>query len=176
MNAPASEAQPRRGACAGFTYIEVLIAGGLLTVVLLALCGVFLTGYAGVTSSGKSSVGVSAARQMMEAIRLLPFANVGNLNGLDTDNVATLPASGAEREIARRWRYVLAGDGVGWTFTAAERTRWTNLTLGEGPPISAKGTVTVTARSATMWEVTVSVNVPGRFRPVALKTYVARLS
>ncbi len=173
---PTSPPAARRDAAGGFTYIEVLVAGGLLTVVLLALCAVFLTGYAGVTSSGKTSVSVSAARQMLEAIRLLPFTNVGNLNGFDTDNVATLPASGVEREIARRWRYVLAGDGVGWTFSAAEKTRWANLAMGEGPPISGKGTVTVTARTATLWEITVSVNVPGRFTPLALKTYVARLS
>jgi Tfp pilus assembly protein PilV len=173
MSAPP---KPRRASgSAGFTYIEVLVAGALLSVVLLGLCAVFLTGYSGVTSSGRATVGVAAARQMIEAVRLLPFASVGNLNGFDTDNAASQPASGPEREIARRWRYALAGEGVGWTFTTAEKTRWTNLLLGEGP-LRGKGTVTVTPRSGTLWEITVSVNIPGRFKPVAFKTYLARMS
>lgn len=159
----------------GFTYIEVLVAGALLSVVLLALCAVFLTGYAGVTSSGRATVGVAAARQMIEAIRLLPFANVGNLDGFDTDNAATQPASGPEREIARRWRYALAGEGVGWTFTTAEKARWTTLLLGEGP-LRGKGTISVSAHSGTLWEVSITVNVPGRFKPVLLRTYLTRVS
>lgn len=159
----------------GFTYVEVLVAGALMSVVMLALCAVFLTGYAGVSSSGKLTVGVAAARQMVESVRLLPFASVTNLNGFDTDNPASQPASDPEREIARRWRYALAGDGVGWTFTNAEKARWTNITLGEGP-LGGKGTITLSPRSATLWEVSISVNVPGRFRPIAIKTYVARMS
>lgn len=159
----------------GFTYIEVLVAGALLSVVLLALCAVFLTGYSGVTSSGRATVGVAAARQMIEAVRLLPFASVANLNGFDTDNAASQPASGPEREIARRWRFALAGEGVGWTFTTTEKDRWTALLLGEGP-MRGKGTVTVAARTTTLWEITVSVRVPGRFKPVAIKTYLARTS
>src|SRR6185436_3739108 len=106
------------------------------------LCAVFLTGYAGVTSSGRATVGVSAARQMIEAVRLLPFTNVGNLNGFDTDDAASQPASGPERELARRWRWALAGEGVGWTFTTTEKDRWTNMFLGEGP-LRGKGTITV---------------------------------
>ena len=158
----------------GFTYIEVLVAGALLAVVLLALSAVFVLGYAGVNTSGRTTVGVAAARQMLEDIRLLPFTNVNNLNGFDTDNPSSMPAGGPEREFARRWRYVLAGAGVGWVFTDAEQERWTTLALGEGP-LGGRGTVTVTARSATLSEVTVSVQVPGKFRTIALRTFVARL-
>ena len=159
----------------GFTYIEVLIAFALLAGAMLALCGVSAAGYRNLTASGRTTIGLSAARQMAEDLSSLPFANVANLGGFDTDDPGTLPASDPEREIARRWRYVLSGEGVGWNFTATERARWTTLSLGEGV-VGGSGSVVVVARSATLSEVRLSVAIPGRWKPVELTTFVASLA
>ena len=60
---------PPRSGESGFTYIELLIASTLLVVSLLALCGLFITGHSSVTSAGKTTMGLSAARQVMEEIK-----------------------------------------------------------------------------------------------------------
>ena len=51
---------------AGFTYIELLVAVALLLACLLTLAGMFVAGTSSVHSSGKLTMGVSAARQMLE--------------------------------------------------------------------------------------------------------------
>lgn len=159
---------------AGFTYVEVLIAGTLLALALFGMCGMFVTGLANVTGSGRATMGLSAARQVMEDLRRLPFDNLINLDGFDTDDPATLPGDDPELEVARRWRYALAGEGVGWTFSDGEVSRWTDL-AAQGDPLGANGTIEVVSQSATLTEVTLSISVPGRWRPVRISTVITRL-
>ena len=157
---------------AGFTYVELLIASTLLAVSILALAGMFVTGYATVNSAGATTMGLSSARQVLEEVRRLPYDNLINLNGFETDDSTTLPSNGPELEVARRWRYALAGDGVGWTFTAAESARWPTLN-DQGQDLDASGTIRVEQQTATLTKITVTVSVPGKWRPIQLSTLIA---
>jgi Tfp pilus assembly protein PilV len=171
IGAPAGATNTREG---GFTYLEVLIAATLLAVSLLAMCSVFVAAFANVASSGRSTIANAAAHQVLEDIRALPFDNIAALDNFDTDNATSQPASDPEREIARKWRYTLAGDGTGWSFTSAEATRWTTP-AGSGGQVRGIGTIDVTAQSTNLTMVTITVNVPGRWRPIVVSTLVARL-
>jgi Tfp pilus assembly protein PilV len=175
ITASQTGAAARMRSSGGFTYVEVLIAFALLAVAMLALCATSLNGYKNLSSAGRTTIGLSAARQLAEDVEVLPFANLANLNGFDTDNSATQPTSDPEREIARRWRYVLAGSGVGWTFTSTETARWTTMNLGQGS-VGGHGTIVVVAKTAKLSEVRVSVSIPGRFKPVNLTTFVASMA
>jgi Tfp pilus assembly protein PilV len=170
MNVRNTRGSPRTSE-AGFTYVEVLIAGVLLAFALFSMCGMFLAGYANVNTAGRTTMGLSAARQLMEDVRQLPFASLPNLNGFDTDDPGTLPEDDPEREVARRWRYALAGEGVGWDFTDDEIERWPDL-ADQGDPLGAAGTVTVTPRSGTLTEVSLTISVPGRWRDVRISTLI----
>ena len=117
-------------------------------------------------------MGLSAARQVIEDMKRLPFDNIVNLDGFDTENPGTLPTNDPEREIARRWRYALAGEGVGWTFTADEKNRWPSL-VGYGDFLGGSGRIDTASISATITEITVSVSVPGRWRPMQVATRIA---
>jgi len=156
---------------AGFTYIEVLIAGVLLAFALFTMCGMFVAGYSNVNTAGKTTMGLAAARQLMEDARQLPFDVLVNLDGFDTDDPDTLPEDDPEREVARRWRYALAGEGVGWSFAAEEIERWPDL-ADQGDPLGAVGAITVTPRSATLTEVSLTISVPGRWRDVRMSTLI----
>jgi hypothetical protein len=164
----------RAGSEDGSSYIEVLVASALLGVSLLTMCSMFVLGYANVSTAGKTTMGVSASRQLMEDLRLLPFDQLVNLDGFDTDDPGTLPASDPELEVARRWRYALAGDGVGWSFTPEEIARWTDLSA-QGDPLGATGRITVTPRSGTLTQIDLVVSIPGRPRPVQLSSLMARM-
>jgi len=159
---------------AGFSYVELLIASSLLVISILALAGMFVTGYSNVNSAGTTTMGLSSARQLLEDVRRLPYDNLINLHGFDTDDPSTLPADGPELEVARRWRYTLAGEGVGWTFTTAEHTRWPTLvSLGEEQ--DASGSIEVVQQTATLTRITVTVSVPGKWRPIQISTLIADL-
>lgn len=160
--------------CAGFTYLELLVASSLLIVSFLALAGMFVTGYSQVDGAGNTTMGLSAARQIMEDVRRVPYDDLVNLDGFDSEDPSTLPDDGPEREAARRWRYALAGEGVGWTFTDEEKVRWPTL-ADQGQSLSASGTIEVVPLSATTTRITVSVSVPGRWRPIEVATIVANL-
>jgi type II secretory pathway pseudopilin PulG len=159
----------------GFTYIELLVATALLFVSLLVLAGMFLTGYSKVGGAGNTTMGLAAVRQILEDARRLPYDSLVNLDGFDTDDPATLPASGPERDVARRWRYALAGEGVGWTFTSDEQARWPTL-ADQGADLAATGRIEAVATSATITEITVTVSVPGRWRPIRVATLIADLT
>lgn len=165
------DSRDRRGGEAGFTYVEVLIAAVLLAFALFSMCGMFVAGYANVNEAGRTTMGLSAARQLMEDIRLLSPESLANLDGFDTDDAGTLPTDDPEREVARRWRYALAGAGVGWTFSADEIARWPDL-ADQGDPLGAAGSLEVAARSATLTEVTLTISVPGRWRDIRISTLV----
>jgi hypothetical protein len=134
----------------------------------------FPMGYLAITEAGKMTMTLTATRQILEDVRALPFTDLTNLNGFDTTNAATLPANAAEREIARRWRYALAGEGDGFTFSTDEKTRWSSLSMGEGN-FGARGRIAVTVQSPTLRLITVTVAVPNRWREVQIATLITRM-
>src|SRR5213076_2075640 len=77
----------------GFTLAEVMIASMVLTIGLLAVVGMFPVGYGQVADAGRMTLAVTGARQILEDVGALPFANLSNLNGFDTTN----PDSSRER-------------------------------------------------------------------------------
>lgn len=158
----------------GFTLIEILIGITILAVGLLGIAGMFSTAYVDISAGGKTTMAVTAARQIIEDMRLLPFDNLVNVNGVDTNTVASQPAGQPERAMARKWRYLVAGSGVGWNFTAAEMAQWSSLYTG-GANFGGQATVAVTSPSPTLRQVTVSVPVPGRGVTVSLSTLISRL-
>lgn len=160
---------------AGFTLIEVLISAAVLAVALLAIAAMFPTGYTNITEAGKMTMAVTAGRQILEDISALPFDNINSLNTFDTLNPGSLPPGEPERTIARRWRYALAGEGDGFTFTATEKAAWSTLSTGGGVSLNGRGQVSVAALSATLNQVTVTITFPGRSRGVQLVTNITRL-
>ena len=158
---------------AGFTYLEVLVGGTLLLIGLLAVAGMFVTGYANVNGAGNTTMGLSAARQVLEDVRRLPYDNLVNLDGFDTEDPGTLPASDPEREVARRWRYAVAGEGVGWSFTDEEKARWPDLAL-QGDELGGVGTIDVTQQTASLTAIDIEVSVPGHWRTIQLSTLISR--
>jgi hypothetical protein len=119
-------------------------------------------------------MGMAGTRQLLEDMRRLPYANLVNLDGFDTDDPNTQPADDPEREVARRWRFAMAGEGVGWSFTAEEKTRWTDLDV-QGDELDGVGRLAVTQQTATMTEVDVTVSVPGAWRDIRVTTLMADL-
>jgi prepilin-type N-terminal cleavage/methylation domain-containing protein len=166
----------------GFTLIEVLIGVTILVVGILGVATMFGTGYSNVGQGARLTMAVTAARQMLEDVRTIPFGNLVNLNGpagtgFDTDLVGTQPAADPARSIARKWRYALAGAGTGWNFTTAEKANWQNLGVGS-VPFGAGGLIVVTSPSATMRQIAITVRVPGRGNTVQLMqltTLISRL-
>ncbi len=159
----------------GFTLIEMLIGLTVLSVGLLGIAGMFSTAYTDVSAGGKTTMALTAAREIVEDMRLLPFDNLVNLNGFGTNNVASQPAGGPERAMGRKWRYALAGDGTGWNFTSAEMQQWSMLTTGGSVVFGGNAVVQVNSPSPTLRQVTVTVPVPGRAVNVSLTTLISRL-
>ena len=159
----------------GFTLIEVLIGITILVVGVLGVAGMFGSGYGNVGEGARLTMAVTAARQMLEDVRTVPFGNLGNLNGFDTTLPGTQPAGGPERAIARKWRYALAGEGAGWGFTAAEKGQWQNLGVG-GVPFGARGQIAVTSPSATMRLITITIPRPETTRRGAVVQLAMLLS
>ena len=158
----------------GLTLIEIVIGMAVLALGLLGIAGMVGTGYVNANAGGKTTMALTAARQVVEDMRALPFANLINLNGFDTTNPGTQPVNDPEREIARKWRYSLAGDGVGWNFTTAEMARWTILSTG-GTVFAGSGQIAVVNQTATLRLVTVTVPIPGRAVNVQLATLISRM-
>jgi prepilin-type N-terminal cleavage/methylation domain-containing protein len=162
----------------GFSLIELLIGMSIMAVALLSIAAMFSTGYTDVHAGGRTTMGTSAARQMIEDIQTLPFDRLVNLNGVNTASAGTLPASNPERDLVRKWRYALAGEGTGWNYTTAEKAMWSILTSG-GIPMGANGQIAVVQTSPTLRRITVTVQLPGRTAgvliPVQLTTLISRL-
>lgn len=168
----------------GFTLIELLIGMTILTFGLLGIATMFPMGYFVVSDAGKMTMTLTGTRQILEDVRSVPFANLANLNGFDTNNSATLPAANPERDIARRWRYALAGEGNGFTYTAAEKSAWTRLTTTVGSPNSntsmtsgfgARGVISVVAQTPTLSRISITITIPGRTKTVNIATLVSRM-
>jgi prepilin-type N-terminal cleavage/methylation domain-containing protein len=164
-----------RAGARGFSLIEILIGLTILSVGLLGIAGMFSTAYVDVSAGGKTTMAVTAAREIVEDMRLLPFDNLVNLNGFDTNSVASQPAGGPERAMARKWRYALAGDGTGWNFTSTEMQQWSMLATGGSVVFGGNAVLQVNSPSPTLRQVTVSVPVPGRAVTVSLSTLISRL-
>ena len=168
----------RRG---GFTLVELVIGMSLLAFGLLGIATMFSTGYADIASGGKSTMAVSAARQAIEDLRLIPFQNLANLTGLNisTGSSASQPANDPERSMVRKFRYAVAGPGVAadnWNFTNAEINQWSMLSIMSGATFGGTGQIAVAqSGSATLLQVTVTVTAPGRAKAVQLVTLVSRL-
>jgi prepilin-type N-terminal cleavage/methylation domain-containing protein len=156
----------------GFTLVEVLVASMILVVALLTLASMFPMGYRQITDAGRMTVAVSGARHILEDVGDIPFNNISNINGVDTASNAGVIAGlgGTEAALARRWRYMLAGSGNGFTFTGAETTAW-----GTVQPFGGRAVVTVANTSATLRTVTVTVTVPGLPAGVTLGTVIVRM-
>ena len=165
----------------GFTLAEVMIASMVLMIGLLAVAGMFPVGYGQVADAGRLTLAVTGARQILEDVGALPFANLVNLSGFDTTNPATLPANDPELAIARRWRYMLAGSGSGFSFTTAETTAWGTVT-----PFGGRAQVqirqvdnagNVCPAAATTCRAVVTITMPGQPAPttVTLSTILVRM-
>src|SRR5207245_9593216 len=130
----------------GFTLVEVLVASMILVVALLTLASMFPMGYRQITDAGRMTVAVSGARHILEDVGDIPFNNISNINGVDTASNTGVIAGlgGTEAALARRWRYMLAGSGNGFTFTRAATTAW-----GTPQPFGGRPVVTVAYTSAT---------------------------
>jgi prepilin-type N-terminal cleavage/methylation domain-containing protein len=163
---------PPLGDRRGFTLVEVLVAAMILIVALLTLASMFPVGYRQITDAGRMTMAVSGARHILEDVGDVPFANISNLNGVDTGSNSGVIAGlgGTEAAIARRWRYMLAGPGDGFTFSSAETTAW-----GTVQPFAGRAVVTVANSSATLRQVTVTVTVPGLPGNVTLSTVIVRM-
>jgi len=161
------------GSARGVGLLELMLGMVVLVVALLGFIGMFSSGYSNVAESGSMTMGFSAAQQLLEDVRAVPFANLPNLHNFRTDNAGSQPAGNPEREIARKWRYALAGDGSGWGFTQAEKQRWTVIATGERI-FGGTGQITVTDTTPLLRTVTVTVTMPGRAAPIRLDTVVSR--
>jgi len=163
----------RGGRDGGFSLIELLIGMSIMAVALLSIATMFSTGYTDVAAGGKVTMATAAARQMIEDIQTLPFANLPNLNNKGTNAPGDLPAANPERALVRKFRYALAGDDAAWGFTVAEKGMWYTLTVS-GVPLGGTGRITVADQSPTLRLVTVTVTVAGR-PDVQLSTLISRL-
>lgn len=159
---------------AGFTVVELLIVGSVLAVGLLGMVTLFATGYTNMNDAGKLTMAVSAAQQMMEEMRSIPYDNLPNLDGLDTANPATLPPAEPERELARQWRHALAGEAVGFALSPEERAAWGILATGTAH-FGGRGRINVVDQTPTRRLVTVTVTIPGQGRTVQVATLITRL-
>lgn len=170
----------------GYTLVEILIAAAILAVALLAIANMFPTGYTNVTEAGRRTMSLTAAKQILEDTRSLPFDNVTALNGFDSTNPATIPAANPERDMARRWKYTLAGEqvGDGFGFIQSERDSW--ATLSTAVPLGGSARVSVVAVcptapcppnpvSGTLQAVIVTITFPARAGSMQLATLVTRM-
>jgi len=171
----------------GFTLVELLIASTLMAISLLSIGGLLVLVHANVAKSGRTTEGLAAARELLEDIQTIDFDDLDNLDGFDTDDVTSLPDDGVEREIARKWRYKLAQDGVGWTFTDAEKLRWAAAAHGahgsggsggglvaRETPKGGRGQIDVTDQGA-LKRITIQVELPGLLGSIELSTLVSRV-
>lgn len=167
----------RFGGPKGLTLIEIMLGMSILAVGLLAIAGMFSTAYTDVSAGGKTTMAVTAARQIIEDMRSLPFDSLAPLNSFDTGDFRTQPTTtGPELAMARKWRYLVAGPGTGWNFTSGETAAWSTLNTG-GATFggSAQVAVAIAGPGGILRQVTVTVTVPGRGTNVSLTTLITRL-
>ena len=165
----------------GFTLVEVLVAAMILTVALLTLATMFPTGYKQIADAGRLTLATNGANHVLEDLGSVPFTSVRNLDNFDSNSSGSLPAADPELAIARRWRYMLAGSGSGFSFTTAETTAWGAVT-----PFGGRAQVqirqvdnagNVCPAAATTCRAVVTITMPGQPAPttVTLSTILVRM-
>jgi Tfp pilus assembly protein PilV len=178
----ARQERGRRVGGRGFTLIEILIGVTLLVLGILGVATMFGTGYNNLGEGARMTMAVTAARQVLEDVRTLPFDRLPDLNNFTTDNAGSVPPADASLDpgramaisIARKWRYALAGDtGTGWNFTSAEKTKWRSLGVGTAI-FGATGRIQVADQTPTLRSISVTVGVPGGRWSVQLATLMSR--
>jgi hypothetical protein len=157
--------------------VEVGIAVMVVVVAVVMTASMFPTGHQQVEDATRTTSAVAAGRQILEDIGGLPFDSVRSLDGFDTANVATVPARNPELAVARRWRYMLAGPGGGFSFTTAEMAQYGAVT-----PLGGAATIRVSSPpngscspAGSRCQATVTVSVPGLANSVQLTTIVVRM-
>jgi type II secretory pathway pseudopilin PulG len=161
----------------GFTVVEVVIAVMVLLIAVVITASMFPTGHQQAVDAARTTSAVAAGRQILEDIGGLPFDSVRSLDGFDTSNSATAPARDPEAAAARRWRYMLAGAGGGFSFTTSELAQYGAVTpLGGAATIRVSSPPTGTCSAGgSRCQATVTVSVPGLATPVQLTTIVVRM-
>lgn len=162
---------------AAFTVVEVVIAIMVLLVAVVVTASMFPTGHQQLADAARTTAAVAAGRQILEDIGGLPFDSVRSLDGFDTANAASVPASNPELAVARRWRYMIGGPGGGFDFTTAEMAQFGAVT-----PLGGAATLRVSSppsgscsRAGSRCQATVTVSVPGLATSVQLTTIVVRM-
>ena len=162
---------------AAFTVVEVVIAAMVLLVAVVITASMFPTGHQQSVDAARTTAAVAAGRQILEDIGGLPFDSVRSLDRFDTSNSATAPGRDPEAAAARRWRYMIAGAGGGFSFTAAEIAQY-----GAATPLGGAASIRVSSppagtcsASGTRCQATVTLSVPGLPTPVQLTTIVVRM-
>ena len=89
----------------GFSLVEVLIAAAILGVVLLAIAGLFSTGYSNVGAAGRRTKALELAKQKMEQLRdgSFPPSTVGSpeiVEGIYNRSWTVDPIAGAPSQVA----------------------------------------------------------------------------
>ena len=163
--------------CAAFTVVEVAIAIMVLLVAVVVTASMFPTGHQQLADAARTTAAVAAGRQILEDIGGLPFDSVRRLDGFDTANAASSPASNPELAVARRWRYMIGGPGGGFDFTTAEMAQFGAVT-----PLGGAATLRVSSPpsgscspAGSRCQATVTVSVPGLATNVQLTTIVVRM-
>jgi type II secretory pathway pseudopilin PulG len=161
---------------AAFTIVEVVIAVMVLLLALVVTASMFPTGHQQLADAARTTSAVAAGRQILEDIGGLPFDSVRSLDGFDTANAATIPAANPELAVTRRWRYLIAGPGGGFSFTPAERAHY-----GAVAPLGGAASIRVSSPpggkcspAGSRCQATVTVSVPGLANSVQLTTIVVR--
>jgi hypothetical protein len=162
---------------AAFTVVEVVIAVMVLFIAVILTASMFPTGHQQLADAARTTSAVAAGRQILEDIGGLPFDSVRRLDGFDTTNAASVPPANPELAAARRWRYLIAGPGDGFSFTPAEIAQY-----GGVPPLGAAASIRVSSPpggtcspAGSRCQATVTVLVPGLASSVQLTTIVVRL-
>jgi len=162
---------------AAFTVVEVAIAIMVLLVAVVVTASMFPTGHQQLADAARTTAAVAAGRQILEDIGGLPFDSVRRLDGFDTANAASIPASNPELAVARRWRYMIGGPGGGFDFTTAEMAQFGAVT-----PLGGAATLRVSSPpsgscspAGSRCQATVTVSVPGLATNVQLTTIVVRI-
>lgn len=166
---PAGCGRTRDGDSGGFTLIEVLIALMITTVALVAMAGMFPQGYRQVVDAGRLTLAVTTARQILEDLSTVPFANLMALNGFDSQNPATIPPTEPEMSIATRWQTDFPA-GEGQATVRVDDCGDVANPCGLLDPITG-----APAPNATLRQATVSVSVTALQQSVQLTTLFARM-
>jgi prepilin-type N-terminal cleavage/methylation domain-containing protein len=81
----------------GFTFVEVMITVGIITVGLLGILGVLFTSHAGITQSGRDTAATVIAHSLAENLRNQPQLDLPLLNGMTSDDPNLCPGAPGSR-------------------------------------------------------------------------------